>query len=172
MRAVVVLVALAACGDNVAGIALEDYGEARRTAECEQLTRCGLFSSQEACERFVLPDIDHDILAAIEAKKIAFDGASAKTCLATIAARSCDSTSADARAITPACARTFTGLLDEGATCAFDGECASGACNAPDCSLNECCTGACEPTIIDAAVGEACNADRDCLDGFCGADRR
>ena len=169
MRAVAVLVALTACGDNIGGITLEDYGEARRTAECERLTRCGLFSNIEACERFVLPNVDRDIVAAIDEDKIAYDGAAAKQCLAAIAAQSCDATSEDARIAPDACTRAFAGRLDEGDACALDAECASGACATPSCP-GECCMGTCLATIADAVVDGECHRDIDCADGFCGVD--
>ncbi len=171
-RAVAVLVALTGCGDNITGIALDDYGEARRAAECERLTRCGLFSAQDACERFLLPALHRDTRAAIDDKKIAFDGAAAKTCLAALAAQSCDATTEDARTIPPACSRTTTGLVADGDGCAFDLECESGACNAPACPINECCSGICEPTIANAAIDDACNRDNDCTNGFCSVDNR
>jgi hypothetical protein len=173
MRAVVVLVALTACGDNVSGIALEDYGEARRTAECTQLTRCGLFSNTEACERFVLPHIDRDVLAAIDAKKITYDGNAATSCLAALEARACDTTSADGRtSALVGCEKVFIGLVDDGASCAFDNECASGSCDEPACGLNECCSGTCFPTNVESPIDGDCNRDADCSTGFCGTDRR
>ncbi len=170
MRPLVVLVALTACGDNAAGVTLDDYGDARRNAECERLTRCGLFSSVDACERFVLPAIDHDMRAALDANKLAYDGTAAKACLAAIAQQSCDATSEDARTPPAACTRVFTGRIDDGDPCAFDLECASGACEAPACPIDECCSGYCRATIANAAVGEACNRDIDCAAGFCGTD--
>lgn len=171
-RAAVVFVALTACGDNITGLALDDYGDARRTAECERLTRCGLFSAEDACERSLLPALRRDMHAAIDAGKIAYDGVAAKSCLEAIAVQSCDATSADARITPPACARVFSGRVADGDTCAFDTECASGSCDAPDCRLEECCTGTCRPTIALAPLGAPCNRDADCVDGFCGADQR
>lgn len=170
MRALAVLVALSACGDNIAGIEVADYGEARRTAECERLVRCGLFSTQDACERYLIPALDDETRAAIEAKKIAYSPSAAKLCLDAITEQSCDATAADARITPSACFGLFSGLVDDGAACAFDGECISGACDAPDCNIGECCLGACRPTITNAAVDEPCNRDHDCADGFCGAD--
>ncbi len=170
MRAAVVLVALFACGDNVPGIALDEFGEARRTAECERLTRCGLFSTQSACERYLVPALDRDVRSAVEAKKMSFDGAAAKQCLDAIAAMTCDATSEEARVVPLACRRALGGLLADNETCAFDAECISGSCDAPNCGRAECCTGSCQPTIVDAAPGETCARDEDCADGFCGLD--
>ncbi len=172
MRAAAVLVALAACGDNIAGLALDDYGEARRAAECERLTRCGLFSNQDACERFLLPSLDRDTRAAIDEKKIAYDAVAAKACLAAVTEQSCDTTSADVRTASTACTRTFRGLVPDGATCMFDLECASGSCDAPACPINECCAGSCRSTIANAAINDVCNRDNDCMNGFCSVDGR
>jgi hypothetical protein len=172
MRVLAVLVALTACGDDVAGIDLDDYGDARRTAECERLVRCGLFSTQDACERLLLPALDDDARAAIDAKKIAYSPAAAKECLSAISAQSCDATSTDVRTPLPACSDVATGLVKDGLACAFDSECISGSCSEPSCGINECCAGACLPTIRAAAVDGACHRDLDCADGFCGSDTR
>lgn len=170
MRVLLVFVGLTACGDNIAGVTIDDYADARRTADCERLTRCGLFSNFDACERFLSDRLDHDVRAAIDANKIAYDGSAAKACLAAVAEQSCDATSEDARALIPACERLFTGLVADGAECAFDLECASGACDAPACPIDECCPGTCLATITNAATDEGCHRDRDCTDGYCGTD--
>jgi hypothetical protein len=170
MRALAVLAALTACGDNLEGIAIDDYSEARRTAECERLTRCGLFATVDACEDFPLTTLGQDVLRAVDEKKIAYDGAAAKQCIAAMAAQSCDVTSENARTVPTACGRVFAGRVDDGDTCAFDLECASNACDAPACPIGECCSGTCLPTV-DPDVDEACNRDTDC-DGFCGADKK
>lgn len=171
MRVLVVFAALTACGDNITGLELDEYGAARKAAECERLTRCGLFSSLDACDRVLVAGLDPDMRAAVDARKVAYDELAAKTCLAAVARQSCDSTSAEARSPIPSCVAAFRGLVADGDSCAFDEECTSGSCDAPSCRVDQCCTGTCRSTIVNAPTDGSCHRDEDCADGFCGVDR-
>jgi hypothetical protein len=167
-RSLVIFLLLAACGDNVPGLPLEELQAATVQARCERLVRCGLLTSTETCAAYFRAPDERTLQAAIEAGKIRYDGASAPGCLAALAALPCDESAAEARTPIEACERMLRGRLDVGDTCAFDLECGSGSCDAPPCLPDTCCTGKCLPTRT-AAAGAPCTADEQCVRGtFCG----
>ncbi len=166
-RRILAATLLAACGDNGPSIALEDLQAETVRARCDRIVRCGLLTSHETCVAYFRAPDEGELLAAIEAGKIRYDGASALRCLDALAALPCDEASAEARAPIEACERMLRGQLEVGDACAFDGECASGACDEPVCPRDTCCAGACLPTRV-AAEGEPCATDGECVRGtFC-----
>ncbi|HEY4059403.1 MAG TPA: Dickkopf N-terminal cysteine-rich domain-containing protein [Kofleriaceae bacterium] len=171
-RYAVIAVLFAACGgDDGGGIPVEDYQAQRLTAECERLVRCGLFTTQEACEGYVIDTFDIDVKGGIDAKRVKYDGGKAKDCIAAIAAQSCDQTSASVRDLPPACKAVTEGTVADGEACNIEAECISGTCDQPACSRQTCCAGTCAATIKDAPDGASCVTDDNCVDGaFCGDD--
>jgi len=170
MRTPVLLALLAACGDNVAALTPREFFESRQIAECQRLTRCGLFESQTACEAYIWPAGDVDVEAAVNAGRLRYRPQQASQCLEEVANASCDQTARDAR-IMAACDATFTGLVGADAACTFDDECISGRCNRPSCD-QQCCAGTCEPPQPRSPVDAPCERDADCVDDtFCGDDR-
>jgi hypothetical protein len=165
-RAVVLALVLAACGDNLAALPFAELDAARVAAECSRLARCGLFTDEATCLAYFRARPDADLAAAIDSGKVLYNPRAAEACIADLAARGCDLTAPDGRALPDSCARMFTGTLDLGEPCAFDAECVSSSCDAPACPRNMCCLGTCASTIPD---GE-CNRDADCgPDRFCDA---
>ncbi len=160
----------AGCGDNIPTVAFDDVAAARRVAECERLTRCGLFADADSCIAFFRPTFEPEIRAAVRAGRVHYDPADAFACNVALAGMSCDQTAVDVRETLATCRRVLTGVLPTDAECAFDLECASGECDAPQCGPDMCCYGLCEATVV-AAIDETCEVDRHCTRGaFCGSD--
>lgn len=166
----VVLVVVFGCGDNLTGTPLEDFDAERARARCDQLVRCGLFTDDATCATFFRKRPDADLVAALAAGVVRYEGVNAKQCNDELAAMSCDTSARDARIRTEACERMFVGTIAAGAQCAFDDECASGSCNIPVCP-EACCRGTCRVAHETRAIGAACEIDGDCADdAFCGED--
>lgn len=168
-RAFSIIVALSAagCGDNIPGLAFDDLHAASLQARCDYLQRCGLIADHAVCTALFRAPKDDRLRAAIDAGKIRYDGAAAKRCQEALAVRSCDQTSREVRVPFEECTRMFSGTIEVGGECAFDGECRSGSCNAPACPVMTCCAGVCLPTAF-AALGESCANDEECVIGtFC-----
>jgi len=161
----IALVGVAACGDNLEGLTLDQLESARRAAECERYVRCGLFDDEQTCSTTFRKDFDPALPAAVEAGKIRFDPLAAAQCHRELAARSCDETAADNRALPASCDRVLVGTITAGATCLDDRTCATGDCEAPRCERDACCPGGCAAFAAPAAIGEACTARVGCVDG-------
>jgi hypothetical protein len=162
------IVGLTGCGGGGGGgLAPEDLGEAMADAFCTRLVRCGLVASTAACE--ALLDVDNEeLLAAIEAGTIDYDGVAARECLDAFAAASCDQSSESVRVEPPACAEAIRGTVADGGVCHASAECISQDCTVPDCGM-ACCAGTCATTTPDAAIGGSC-ATASCVDGaYCDA---
>lgn len=166
-RRVVIAALLAACGDNIPAIELDElYAETVRV-RCERLVRCGLLATDEACTAFFRTPDEDDLYAAIDAGKIRYDGEAARRCLDARAELPCDETSHEVRTLIEACDRMLVGTLEVGVPCAFDRECSSDSCDAPVCPPDTCCTGTCLATRV-AAADAPCATDEECvLETFC-----
>jgi hypothetical protein len=165
MRKVLAMLLLASCADD--GMKLDDFLAARRGAECSRLARCGLFASETTCNAYFRTPHDESLRAAIAKNKVAYDGTAAQKCLDALAAISCDTTQRDARLEPEPCAQVFTGRIEDGAACGFDGECKSEVCTRPACARDECCLGTCAPTISSPIDGP-CEVDAQCAgDAYC-----
>jgi hypothetical protein len=166
MRYLALLLTVAACGDNVGGVALGDYLERSAEAECTSDVRCGLFPDAPTCLAYVHVAVDPNPTAAVAAGKLTYSGANARACIDALAAASCDLTDRSERVEPPACMRVFTGRLPEGEACAFSSECVSLDCMVPTCS-DACCPGTCGPSTPLAKIGESCTATGCVDDAFC-----
>ena len=170
-RALAILVALGACGDNIKGIELDELEGSRRAAECERLVRCGSFDDQASCVAFFRDDFDPALAASVDVGKLRFDPLAAEACNRALATRSCDATAADMRSDPPECRHVLRGTIVPGANCVADRECTTGRCDAPACTPDACCAGGCEAFAPPAAIDAMCTADVGCVDGaFCGSD--
>jgi hypothetical protein len=159
------------CGDDAPAIALEDLHAEQVRARCDYLVRCGLFASGDTCTTFFRVPDERELVAAVAAGKVRYDGASAQACQTALAALSCDQSSREARVV-PACGRVFTGTIRDGAACGFDAECVSGRCDEPPCPMDTCCAGTCLPTEQRGAIGASCETDAGCaIDTYCGKDK-
>lgn len=156
------VVLLAACGDNLPGLSLDDYAAATRDAMCAHAVACGEVADVATCRKTSLGNPGHisaSLRAAVEAGTIVFDGASADACNEALASRSCDVTSQSSRVVPAACATVFVGTVDAGGGCAQDDECLSHVCDAPVCN-DACCPGVCVGSTPPAQAkrNESCEA--------------
>lgn len=171
MRLVFSLLAIAACGDNVKGIELDDLDVTRREAECERLTRCGLFTDEEACATYYRPIEDRNLREQVDRGLIEYNPHAASTCNKALARIGCSSTERDARTVPEPCAQTLVGQLPADATCVADRECGSGRCSEPTCTRSACCAGGCDADTAPGELGDACTADVGCVeDAYCASD--
>jgi hypothetical protein len=163
----VLWLAICGCGDDVRGLALDELHAGRLQSRCEFLQRCGLIADRETCVTYFRAPRDGRLRAAVDAGKIRYDAVAARRCLDALAVLGCDQTSREARAPLEACARMFSGTIEVGEECVFDGECVSGSCSAPECPADTCCYGVCLPTAF-ARLGEQCTTDEECVpEAFC-----
>ena len=163
---------LVACGDNTPGLTLGALESSRRAAECERYVRCGVFADAATCSAYFRKDIDPSLPAAVAAGKVQFDPLAAAACNDALAARSCDATTSEVRAVPEVCKAVLVGTIAAGATCLDDRECGTGRCDAPACAPDACCPGGCAPFVAPAKLDAACTPEIGCVDGaFCGADK-
>lgn len=166
MRKALFLLLVASCGDNaVPRMPLTEFLRERHVAECVHLTRCGLFSTETACNRYFRWPSDAPLIKAIENDKIRYDGTASFDCLEALASIGCDRTQVDARTTPAACDKVFQGRVDDGEACAFHDECRSGICeDIPACTRDTCCYGTCA-TSLRSPVDGACRGDSQCVEG-------
>ncbi len=150
---------LGACGgDDGTPVASDDFLHQLNEASCQQLTRCGLASSVEACTAALdTVPVSVALTAAIASGKVTFDGAAARDCFDAIAAASCEVTAVSYRARPETCLTYFHGAVAEGGACALDQECVSQKCAAPSCDM-ACCPGTCtgDTAPVLATTGDSC----------------
>lgn len=163
--------------DASRGVPLELYGEARATAMCEYLVRCGAAEAVESCVEvlqslaFVLGPVinayDNQI-AAVAAGKALYHPEKAADCLQEFATQSCDRRSL----FSPgplACSEMFSGTLGADAPCAIGETCISQFCMTTSCTSNGCCTGTCvgskPPALLQ--LTQPCTYRDRCENGYC-----
>ena len=93
-----------------------------------------------------------DLISEVQSGKIAYDGAQAAQCVATIR-NSCSFF--DAQKAPPGCDKTFVGSTADGAACQKNEECKSAFCN----QTSQDCPGVCAPQV---ASGAACKQSQEC----------
>ncbi len=174
MRAafLLVVVGLAGCGDDGGdAITLDEAPGVFRSEYCRYLARCGAVPDVASCiglNTGITSNVDPSLRAAIEAGKIDFDGGILGTCYHQIGDLPCDRTTELARTFGGiACYGAALGTIETGSACAFDDECRSGACDAPDCP-DACCEGACIGPALEPPpypIGAACVSLADCASG-------
>ncbi len=160
LKLIAVAVLLAACGDNLPGISLDDYAASSRDAACAHAVTCGEVVDIATCRTTALGNPGHitaSLRAAVEAGTITFDGAAAEACNEALASRSCDVTSQSSRVAPAACAAVLVGTVDAGGGCAQNDECLSQLCDLPICT-GGCCAGLCVGSTppAHAKLGESC----------------
>ncbi len=166
------LLLVAACGDNLTGIPLDEVDQARQDAECSRLLRCGLFADATVCDAYFRPRNHDSRNAAVRAGSIRYNGVAAERCFAWLAESSCDATSSSARFPPRDCDGIFVGTMALGTSCYLDTECESGVCDQPTCSRDMCCGGVCGLPRQRHTVDSACADDRDCTRGtYCGGNQ-
>lgn len=175
----VVLIALSvttiACGaedgDGTNYVAVDDMAAAYKEAYCAYLARCGMFPDQATCvgaALSVVPTIDPNVIAAVHAGRILYNGNNVKACFDAVANDTCDSTDENGRTRTPACGAYFQGTVAGGGDCVLDQECVSQQCSGGTTGTT-CVRGQCigdEPPVFEPiALGMACSSSSQCGDG-------
>jgi hypothetical protein len=156
---------MTACGGD--SIALKDLQTEEINARCAYLVKCGLFADNQTCETFFIVTADPSAQAAIDGKKLSYNGENAASCLDQIKSASCDSSSKSAREQPEPCKHIFNGITKMGDACAFNTECQSQNCVIPGSATGACPQGTCGPQIPLAKVNESCTGV-DCEEGlFC-----
>jgi hypothetical protein len=157
-------------GDNY--VVVGDIPTAYKEANCRYLARCGVFPDEATCMAARLNNaayIDPDLLAAIGAGRVIYNGSNVSACFDAIANATCDQTDQDGRLHLPACDAFFQGTLLGGESCLIDEECISGECSGV-ASGEECTTGVCigdtAPVADKSGLGQPCSGLEDCLDGL------
>ena len=166
MRAAILVLVVAACGDNLAGVTLEDYLAARRDADCKYLVHCGFLRDLETCERANLgrEHVNSRFAEAVHAGSIIWYPRAAAECLAQAETLSCDRADPAHRY---ACGKLWEPTLRDGETCTLSDECISGECWLDD-GLDLCAIGYCVGSTapVPAPLGESCRIAA-CAEGYC-----
>ncbi len=172
-RGLVVCVLAAACGSSGGGgpIPIESLQASYNAYYCNLAVRCGLVSDLLTCGKLDLnaPTISPDLVAAVEAGTVIYDGAAAETCLAGITATCDQSLVLTNRNAPAACEQMFTGTVAANGPCALDQECVSQVCSSASCSTTGQPLGYCIGDAPPArpVVGDSCNTNSNCLDSYC-----
>jgi hypothetical protein len=131
------------CHESGGAVPLGELEARAAEAICEYATRCESFPNVAACKAS-LSSRTGQLIASVNAGRLAYDGNAAAACLDALRATGCNLTDPPEDAEVP-CFSTFKGTLAAGAACYINEECASGSCSNMSCpSASACCTGACE----------------------------
>ncbi|HEY5947447.1 MAG TPA: hypothetical protein VIV40_18215 [Kofleriaceae bacterium] len=168
-----VAVIAAGCGDDGGDpdhyVAIDQVAAAYHDASCQYLVRCGQFPDQATCIAAHLTTsfvVDPNLLAAVRAGHVIYNGTYVKDCFDALAQRSCDKTSESARVVPGACRLYWSGTLTAGQSCFIDEECVSQQCSGGlgelGCQVGNC-VGDTPPDTQPAALGRPCNSTYGCL---------
>jgi hypothetical protein len=186
-----VLVALAACDDSSPPVIADpaEFLAELAVAECEHLTRCGLYADTAQCtDRLAFPGLPYDtwLRPAIDPAWVdhvaggtmSYSAARAGACVEGLRRASCNRGEGE-----PSCRSVFRGIAPAGTVTTSSDQCAHGGWSTIECDA-ACCTGACaepgEPTgVLIHVVGEgescgesaegifACEVRLTCVEGVC-----
>lgn len=158
-------------GDGTDYVAVDEMAAAYKEAYCAYLARCGLFPDQATCiaaTLSVVPTLDPNVIAAVHAGRIIYNGNNVKACFDAVANDTCDSTDENGRTRTSACGAYFHGTIADGGDCMLDQECVSQVCSGGD-TTNSCVRGRCvgdlAPMFVPIGLGESCSSSSQCGDG-------
>ena len=159
-------------GDPGNYVGIGEIESAYRTARCTYLVRCGEFPDQATCEGAALlpamtrnPVPTQNLVCAVAAGRLSYNGSNAKACLDAIANETCDRTDADGRAPIIACNTFFRATRNDGEACFGDEECVSQQCVFSQTSQTGTCLGNTPPDTAPAMIGQTCNPVSGCVDG-------
>lgn len=166
-----VCVFAAACSNDSSGgpIPITALEASYHAYYCNLAVRCGLVSDLGTCSKLQLGvDISADLVAAVQAGTVAYDGTAAGECLAGITATCDRSLVLSDRDAPVACDEMFAGTVGDGGACGLDQECISGVCSVPGCSM-ACCQGTClgGTAPVRPKLGESCATDSRCVSSYC-----
>jgi hypothetical protein len=165
-------------GDGSSFVGVDEIADAHKAAYCEHLVRCGHFPDRAACiganvtlEFASYFTLEPDVIAAIRAGDVIYNGNNLRACFDSIAMRSCDQTSESYRELAPVCREFLRGTKAPDATCLVDEECISLSCIGSDSEI-ACMTGTCsagDPARVGPyPIGSRCFGVGQCVAGaFC-----
>lgn len=153
-------------------IPVEEVESSYKDAYCTYAARCGLFPDKGACVSaniLIDPKVDANVIAAIQAGKIAYDGRNVKKCFEALAALTCDRTDQDSRIEPAACSKLVHGIGKNDDPCVMSEECASGYCSISSptdtCVMGHCIGDVAPEPEAPAAIGEQCFSSVGCVAG-------
>lgn len=164
-------------GDGSNYVVVTQIKQAYKEASCTYLANCGYFPDVETCVSAAPTssvggstpiDPDPNVVAAIGAGRVYYNGSNVKECFDALAARSCDKTDQSARVTPAACRNIITGTQHSGDACTIDEECISQQCsggsNGTSCIMGTC-IGDVAPTFELAQLDEQCSSNAQCVPG-------
>lgn len=158
-------------GDGSSWVAVGDLPVAYKDAYCTYLARCGFFPDKTTCTHAalaIIPTIDPNLVAAVQAGRVRYNGSYVRACYDAVANDTCDTTDENGRARIPACGAFFEGTIASGGECFLDQECISQDCVGGDtgtsCTLGVC-VGDAPPSRSPTPVGLPCTSNQSCVDG-------
>jgi hypothetical protein len=160
-------------GDGSNYVLATEIKKAYKEANCTFLTKCGLFPDKASCiaanqSGSTSLELDPNVVAAIGAGRVYYNGSNVKECFDALAARSCDETSESVRVTPLACRNVLTGTVHAGEACTIDEECISQQCSSGG-NGNSCIMGSCigdvAPVFTQAAIGQPCGGSSGCVAG-------
>lgn len=167
---VTIALALVACSDGKkSSIAIDDFVDALRSAECDFEVRCEAVPDEATCIEASPLSSTTLITTIADAKSglITYDEKAAAACVNVFAGLGC--TFSDITAPVEICNSVFAGTVATNGACVVDGECADhGNCVATDQSCDSataCCAGTCAVNMTSQSpIGGPCS-DSECVDG-------
>jgi hypothetical protein len=165
-------------GDPGSYVSVTEYATAGKAAWCTYLTHCGFFPDEATCTsaNVNVPEalqISPELVAAVKAGHILYNGNNAKTCLDSFANATCDKTDEAGRRPAPECSEMFRGAVDADGECFQHAECISGYCQV-QVADQTCAPGKCIGNLPPQSVepfhqGESCTFSAQCAVGLiCG----
>ncbi len=164
-----VALGVTACGGDSSefqamGVPIEEVPAKYAAALCEAYSAClgplaEIYLPGEDCAvrtTDVIEDGFGSIQAAVDAKRVKYDGTKVEACIAELEARSCD---ALLERDSEACGAVLVGTIADGEDCSQNEECEGDAY----CSFDVSCPGTCSPL---ETTGGACRADSNCASGL------
>jgi hypothetical protein len=175
MRFVIVLMLVAGCfgdddGDGSNYVAIDQMDAAYKEAICTYYARCGLFPDAATCIGANVPmaAVDANLVAAIHAGRVIYNGGAVKACFNAIAAATCDETDQNGRARPRGCEYFVQGTAAGGEPCIIDEECISQECTGGVVGMT-CQAGTClgdtPPATEPAEIGMPCTSLGGCVVG-------
>jgi hypothetical protein len=161
-------------GDGSNYVLATEIKAAYKEANCTFLTNCGQFPDKASCLASSVSssaslELDPNIVAAIGAGRVYYNGSNVATCFAALGGRSCDETSESARVTPIACRDILTGTVHGGEACTIDEECISQQCSAGstgDSCIMGSCIGDVAPVFSQAQLAENCSSNSGCVSGL------
>jgi hypothetical protein len=159
-------------GDGSNYVVITEIDKAYQEAYCKYAAACGLFESEEVCRGANLTsssfELDPNVVAAVGAGRVYYNGSNVKECFDAVAARTCDETSESARTTPAACRNVIVGTVHGGEACTIDEECISQQCSGGggnDSCIMGTCIGDVAQTFEPAQIGEQCGSTAGCVPG-------